>query len=41
MFNNRRIDPGKLLIDQDPLAFFQNSTGLTAVCVLHHLGSWQ
>ena len=40
MFNNLRVDTRMHLIDQDPFAVFQNSTGLTATAVLQHHGSW-
>jgi len=40
MFNNLRVDARTRLIDQDPFAFFKNSTGVTQHGVLLHHGSW-
>src|SRR6266850_4134005 len=40
LLNSLRIDTHAGMVDQDPIAFFQNSTGLTQVGVHVHHGSW-
>jgi hypothetical protein len=41
LLNSLRIDTHAGMVDQDPIAFFQNSTGLTQVGVHVHHGSWE
>ena len=40
LLNGIRIDTNAGMVAQDPIAFFQNSTGLTQVGVHLHHGSW-
>ncbi len=40
LLNSLRIDTNAGMVDQDPIAFFQNSTGLTQLGVHLHHGSW-
>jgi hypothetical protein len=40
VLNGLRIDTNAGMVDQDPIAFFQNSTGLAQVGVHVHHGSW-
>jgi hypothetical protein len=40
LLNSLRIDTNAVMVDQDPIAFFQNSTGITQVGVHLHHGSW-
>lgn len=40
LLNSLRIHTNAGMVDQDPIAFFQNSTGLTQVGVHLHHGSW-
>lgn len=40
MLNSLRVDPRTTLIDQDPLALFVGSTGVSSTAVLVHHGDW-
>ena len=40
LLNSLRIDTRAGMVDEDPIAFFQNSTGITQIGVHVHHGSW-